>query len=231
LITHHTVIHLSSLDAGNRDLGPPAVSPQKPLILFSRPDYSDWKDPRPPPLRNAKHEEEQILEHFPSNAIRHHSGRKATPEALLGLSNSPCGVLHVIAHAEADEERPWSSHLKLTGGTKKEGRVFRHEIYDLDLECDLVVLSACETGLGRYQRGEGVLGLGHAFLLANARQVVMTLWQVDDRTTADLMAHFYEGFAAGLPTAEALRQAQLWIAQQESRQDPYYWAPFVLVSR
>jgi CHAT domain-containing protein len=100
----------------------------------------------------------------------------------------------------------------------------------LKLGADLVVLSACETALGREIRGEGLIGLTQGFMTAGARTVVASLWQVPDRATAELMRQFY-GYMLndGLTPAAALRKAQLDSAAQRRWSDPYFWGGFVLV--
>jgi CHAT domain-containing protein len=103
------------------------------------------------------------------------------------------------------------------------------DIYNLELGADLVVLSGCETALGREIRGEGLVGLTQGFLYAGARRVVASLWRVEDRATAELMGRLYRGLLQeGLRPAAALRQAQLAIAAERRWRDPYFWAPFVL---
>ena len=100
------------------------------------------------------------------------------------------------------------------------------DVSGLDLlDTELVVLSACETGLGQVQVGEGVLGLRRAFVLAGARTLVMSLWKVPDRQTQELMEEFYRRLLDGQPRAGALRHAQL--AMKERYPDPYYWGAFI----
>jgi CHAT domain-containing protein len=93
------------------------------------------------------------------------------------------------------------------------------------LDTELAVLSACETGLGAIQVGEGVFGLRRAFVLAGAKTLVMSLWKVPDRETEELMIDFYRRILAGEARAEALRQAQLKI--KKDNPDPFYWAAFI----
>jgi CHAT domain-containing protein len=107
-----------------------------------------------------------------------------------------------------------------------------YEIFNLKLNADLVVLSACETGLGKEVKGEGLIGLTRAFLYAGTPSVVVSLWQVQDRSTAELMVRFYRHLKNGQPSkAEALRQAQLELIRHGTFAHPYYWAPFVLVGQ
>jgi CHAT domain-containing protein len=105
-----------------------------------------------------------------------------------------------------------------------------HDIFNLRLDADVVVLSACETALGREIRGEGLVGLTQGFLYAGARGLVASLWQVPDRATAELMTRFYTHLLQdGLRPAAALRAAQNELAATRRWSDPYFWGAFVLV--
>lgn len=102
-----------------------------------------------------------------------------------------------------------------------------HEIYNLKLGADLVVLSACQTALGKVVRGEGLIGIARGFMYAGAPRVVVSLWKVEDAATTDLMSHFYRGMTQRrLTPAAALREAQATMARRGS--SPYNWAGFVL---
>jgi CHAT domain-containing protein len=91
----------------------------------------------------------------------------------------------------------------------------------------LVVLSACETGVGKVSNGEGVYGLRRSLVIAGAESLVMTLWQVDDFATKDLMAGYYKKLAAGKPRSAALREIQLELSAQDKYKHPFYWASFL----
>jgi CHAT domain-containing protein len=100
------------------------------------------------------------------------------------------------------------------------------------LNADLVVLSACETGLGKEVKGEGLVSLTRAFMYAGTPSVVASLWKVADLSTAELMTRFYRHLKDGkLSKAEALRQAQLELIQEGRFDHPYFWSPFVLIGR
>ena len=100
------------------------------------------------------------------------------------------------------------------------------DVSGLDLQgTELVVLSACQTGLGQIHTGEGVFGLRRAFVLAGARTLVMSLWEIPDEETAQLMQGFYQRVLAGLPRALALREAQLEL--RATRSEPFYWGAFI----
>lgn len=145
--------------------------------------------------------------------------------------------VHFATHGQVDTEHPKLSSLVLsrvdeTGEIVDSGHLRLHDIYALDLDdVDMVVLSACETALGREVRGEGLMGLTRGFLYAGADRVAATLWQVQDLMTAELMKRFYSAlFEQDRAPADALRQAQLAIrdADDGAHSFPYYWAGFVL---
>ncbi len=141
--------------------------------------------------------------------------------------------LHFATHGVLDSRRPELSKLVLSlydaKGKPEDGFLRLNDIYNLRLDADLVVLSACRTALGQEIRGEGLVGLTRGFMYAGAARVLASLWSVEDRATADLMASFYRHrLREGLPPATALRRAQLEIARQPGRKSPYYWAGFSL---
>lgn len=141
--------------------------------------------------------------------------------------------IHFATHGLLDEANPLFSGIVLalpdpTG--KEDGYLETHEIFNIPLSAELVVLSACETGLGKIQRGEGVIGLTRAFMYAGALNIVVTLWSVDDRATSILMKSFYGNMLTANKTkAEALRSAKLELIMQKEYAHPYFWAPFILI--
>jgi CHAT domain-containing protein len=142
-------------------------------------------------------------------------------------------IVHFATHGCANDEYPELSGLLLSmvneKGKAEDGFLQLHEIYNLDLPVDMVVLSACKTGLGRKVRGEGLIGLTRGFIYAGAKRVVASVWQVNDESTSKLMKYFYQAMLKDrLPPAAALRVAQLKMLEQPQRQAPYYWAAFVL---
>ena len=143
-------------------------------------------------------------------------------------------MIHIASHALINEEIPELSEIILslvdaTGQPVDGGRLRLHEIYDLQLPADLVVLSACRTALGKRVRGDGLLSFTRGFLYAGAARVLVSLWDVDDDASAELITRFYHGLLVEkLSPAMALRDAQLWMQQQPAWAAPYYWAGFVL---
>jgi CHAT domain-containing protein len=144
-------------------------------------------------------------------------------------------IVHFATHGYVDDRSPFDSGLvlsipeELTPG-RDNGLLQVWEIFEsVRLDADLVVLSACETGIGEIRGGEGIIGLTRAFQYAGARSVLASLWRVEDRATAELMSRFYRGLLVeGLPVAAALRQAQLAVGADRRWRSPYYWSGFVL---
>ncbi|HEX4959449.1 MAG TPA: CHAT domain-containing protein [Thermoanaerobaculia bacterium] len=157
----------------------------------------------------------------------------ASREAVLSGGLHDYRVLHFATHGLADTRNPELSGLMLSrvdsAGKPREGFLSLADIYELDFEADLVVLSGCQTALGKEVRGEGIMGLTRGFLYAGVPRVVASLWRVQDRTTADLMARFYQAlWKDHLPPAAALRAAQRSLRRDPLYHDPHSWAGFVL---
>jgi CHAT domain-containing protein/tetratricopeptide (TPR) repeat protein len=142
-------------------------------------------------------------------------------------------VVHIATHGLLDAERPQFTGvvLSLVGNKTGDGFLRTDEIFNLKMGNSLVMLSACETGLGKEKRGEGVIGLTRAFMYAGAPTVGVSLWSVADKSTADLMTDFYQHLLASSPNSPsvALRDAQLAMINGKKYSAPFYWAPFVLV--
>jgi CHAT domain-containing protein len=142
-------------------------------------------------------------------------------------------VVHIATHGLLDAERPQFTGvvLSLVGNKSSDGFLRTDEIFNLKMGAPLVMLSACETGLGKEKRGEGVIGLTRAFMYAGAPTVGVTLWSVADKSTADLMTDFYRRLLASSPRppASAMREAQVAMISGKKYSAPFYWAPFVIV--
>ncbi|HWC19492.1 MAG TPA: CHAT domain-containing protein, partial [Terriglobales bacterium] len=142
--------------------------------------------------------------------------------------------IHFATHAILDSRTPALSGIVLSlvdeRGKPQDGFLRLADIYNLHLQADLVVLSACQTGLGKEIKGEGMVGLTRGFFYAGAARVIASLWKVDDAATAELMSRFYEGvLKRGMDPAAALHSAQIYMWQQKRwHEDPYFWAAFQL---
>jgi CHAT domain-containing protein/tetratricopeptide (TPR) repeat protein len=142
-------------------------------------------------------------------------------------------IVHFATHSLLNNEHPELSGVVLSlvdrKGQQQNGFLRLYDIYNLRLGAELVVLSACQTALGEEIKGEGLIGLTRGFLYAGAPRVVATLWEIDDRTTAEAMKRFYEGMLSrGERPAQALRTAQLALWKSKGWDAPYYWAAFTL---
>ncbi len=138
-------------------------------------------------------------------------------------------IIHLACHGFLDEDFPMRSALvlSLTGNENEDGFLQARELYNLRIGAELVVLSACQTGQGKIESGEGVLGLQRVFFFAGAKSVVSTLWEIGDKPTADFMEAFYNFIREGFGKASALSQAKIVMMNSKYRH-PFYWAGFVL---
>ena len=160
-------------------------------------------------------------------------GFAASREGLGSLDLSKYAILHFATHGVLHPNKPEYSGFFLstvdTEGHRQNGFINMQDVYRLNAPVDLVVLSACRTGLGKEVRGEGLIGLTRGFMFAGASSVVSSLWKVDDEATSELMKHFYENMLKkGMRPAEALRAAQNTLRQDPNWQSPHFWAGFTL---
>jgi CHAT domain-containing protein len=141
-------------------------------------------------------------------------------------------IVHFATHSFLNDQHPESSGIVLSmidqNGAQRNGMMLLDDIYSLDLSAELTVLSGCETALGKDVKGEGLVGLTHGFMSAGSRSVVASLWKVDDRATASLMADFYQSMLRDkMPPAAALRAAKLRLRRSPAWRNPFFWAGFV----
>lgn len=183
-------------------------------------------------LKYTREEAESILALVPPVTLSAFDF-EATKDLLVEGALNNYRILHFATHGLANSHHPELSGIVLSlvdeKGKPRDGILRAHEIYRLDLNADLVMLSACQTALGAQVRGEGLVGMTHAFLRAGAARVAVSLWDVDDQATAELVRRLYHGlWVQGLSPSAALREAQLSIRSEPSWSAPYFWAGFVL---
>jgi CHAT domain-containing protein/Tfp pilus assembly protein PilF len=169
-----------------------------------------------------------------SDRSRVYTGKDATEGRLKSGGLERHRYIHLATHGIVDEEHPGLSRLLLMPEARsgEDGVLHLGEIYNLRLNADLVVLSACDTGRGRLARGEGIIGLTRGFLYAGAQSLLVSLWPVADAATSDLMVDFYAELLAGRPKAQALRVAKLrTMSRNPEYAKPYYWSSLVLVGQ
>jgi len=186
-----------------------------------------------PRLPFTRAEADRILAVAPATANLKALDFKANRATAMSAELGEYRYLHFATHGLLDSERPGLSALVLSlvdeNGRPQDGFLRAHEIYNLNLPADLVVLSACQTGLGKEVKGEGLIGLTRGFMYAGAARVVVSLWNVNDKATSELMAKFYRKMLKeGRRPAAALKSAQVEMWRQKQWQAPYYWAAFVL---
>lgn len=190
--------------------------------------------PSPARLPHSRSELVGISGLFPAGQVRSYLDGEASEE---NVKQNPAlreaRWIHFAVHGFVDEARPEYSGLVLSldGDPKENGLLQVYEIFNLELSADLVVLSACDTALGKNVRGEGLLGVSRAFLYAGAASVAVSLWQVADTSTSELMVRFYSHLMASGDKAEALRLSKLEMIKEGRYDRPYHWAPFILIGR
>jgi CHAT domain-containing protein/Tfp pilus assembly protein PilF len=185
-------------------------------------------------LPGTESEVKEISQLFASKNVAHdaYTRLEATEHLIKSNSLKKYSVLHFATHGVVDEINPELSKIFLQNGSDDEdGNLFAGEIYNLELEANLVTLSACQTGLGKISKGEGVIGLSRALVYAGAKNIIVSFWSVADESTAELMKKFYEGLLNNPSTGYShnLREAKLSILKSEKYAAPYYWAPFILI--
>ncbi|HET6975621.1 MAG TPA: CHAT domain-containing protein [Pyrinomonadaceae bacterium] len=186
-----------------------------------------------PRLPFTRWEADQILAVAPAAGSLKALDFKANRSIATDGELSKYRYVHFATHGYLDTSRANLSAIVLSlfdkEGKPQDGFLRTHDIYNLKLPAELVVLSACETGLGKDVTGEGLEGLTRGFMYAGARRVIVSLWNVNDKATAALMQRLYVGMLrSGKTPAAALRAAQIEMLRTRQWQSPYFWAPFVL---
>ncbi len=186
-----------------------------------------------PRLPGTRHEAEQIMAMVPATerklAVDFDASRDTATSAELGQYR----YVHFSTHGFLNSVHPELSGLVFSlvdeRGEAQDGFLRAHELFNLKLPAEVVVLSACQTGVGKTLRGEGLVSLTRGFMYAGAPRVVVSLWGVSDWGTSELMLRFYQGMLKdGMPPAAALRAAQISLMNDKRWSSPYYWAPFTL---
>lgn len=169
-------------------------------------------------LRFAEREAKEVAKVYPQSAV--YVEADATKSKAVSLSPN-YEILHFAVHGELTEDDPMGSALLLVG----DGKLSVAEIFSLNLKADAVVLSACETALGKISNGDEIIGLTRAFIYAGTPSVIATLWKVNDRASYELMREFYSDLKM-MKKSEALRQAQLKTMKEFPQ--PFFWAAYEL---
>jgi CHAT domain-containing protein len=190
--------------------------------------------PALPRLPYTRQEADAILALAPPTRRKAALGFEANRAAVMNDDLSKYRIIHFATHSFLDSTHPELSGIALSmldrQGKPQEGFLRAHEVFNLKLGAELVVLSGCRTGLGKEVKGEGLYGMTRGFMYAGSKRVLVSLWDVQDQATARLMSDFYRGLLGPKRpnTAAALREAQLAIWREGRWSAPYYWAAFVL---
>ncbi|MBS3819143.1 CHAT domain-containing protein [bacterium] len=226
------------------------VPPPRALVAFGNPCYSsissskEKKKTSPSqilkelyqkkgfdisPLPYTKKEIKKISRYFPEKATRIFGDKEVREKVVKSFPLHRYKVIHFACHGLLDEEFPFRSALVLSLHDQKgnDGFLQVREIWNLKMKAELVVLSACQTGRGKLEKGEGLLGLARVFFYSGAQSVVCTLWKIGDKPTSRFMNFFYKFLKKGKDKAEALRLAKLEMMKTQYAH-PFFWASFVL---
>ncbi len=222
----------------------------KTLAVFADPVYSeeDMRIEKIKPRNNSVSENSGAklprlyASHFESERIAalinapnflKKNGFQASRQAVFDADLQDFRIIHFAVHALIDDKQPELSSIALSfydrEGRKINGFLRSNEILQLDLNADLVVLSACQSGLGKQMKGEGMISLTHSFFSAGAKSLIASLWDVDDKVTAELMARFYRNYLVeNKSISKALQETQIEIMRDRRWNSPYYWSAFTL---
>ena len=187
-------------------------------------------------LPGTQQEVEGLSTSFKSKGFVVHSflNEQASESALKKASNNQWSFIHLATHGLVNENDPDLSKIILQGNKEEDGDLHSGEIYTLNLKSELITLSACQTGLGKVTKGEGLIGLSRALLYAGANNIIVSLWSVSDRATLQLMGNLYSNILNNttcISYAKALKKAKLELLKNKEMSEPYFWAPFILVGK
>jgi CHAT domain-containing protein len=191
----------------------------------------DWAKIRKllPHLEGATKEVDYLAANFKGKFLK---AEAANCQTFLGEAQN-YALIHLAMHGVVDKFNPSYSALFFTAvsDSLEKDILFAYEIPSLEIQAELVVLSACQTGYGKYQSGEGVMSLGRSFMYAGASSLLLTLWEVNDESGAYLMKYFYQGLAEGLPKDDALQKAKITYLKTSDHLagHPYFWSNYILL--
>jgi CHAT domain-containing protein/Tfp pilus assembly protein PilF len=222
------------LAIGNPDFGLQTTEPgQGELLVSTEPNVSNiFRGDNLAALPNSESEVKAIDKVLSGSENTILIGNQATEENFKAKSED-YRILHLATHFLTNDDQPLYSKMVLAqkNKTNEDGYIQTYEVFNMCLNADLVVLSACNTGLGKLRKGAGIIGISRAFLFAGVPSLVVSLWSVDDESTSIIMENFYQYLKEGLNKKQALRLAKIdYLKSSQSQgKDPFYWAPFILI--
>ncbi|RMF60326.1 MAG: CHAT domain-containing protein [Calditrichaeota bacterium] len=240
LVEKYMISYVSSASLLNPALQP-TNHPVSDLLALGNPDFGSYavKDTssqvslrnRYLPLPNSEQEVKKIGALFSSSREATYTGAAAT-ETVFKENAEKYRVLHLASHFVINDEDPLYSRVILAKDrdNNEDGFLQAYEVFNMKLNADLVVLSACNTALGTLRKGEGIVGITRAFLYAGIPSMVVSLWSVDDQATSEIMTNFYRYLKNGYRKNKALQLAKIDYLKtvEGEKKDPFYWAPFIL---
>lgn len=197
---------------------------KEPLIAFA-PSFNNNSDFSN--LPNAAREVAQINQFFNGTVF-------VENEATLKnfkLYNKNYNIIHLATHAQTDNEIPEYSFLAFAPNEEGDNLIYVNDLYAMNINADMVTLSACKSGLGDLKKGEGLLSLSRAFYYAGAKSLVYTLWDINDSSSSEIMENFYKNLSDGVDKDQALRNAKLTFLEKHKEDNfkhPYYWSSFII---
>lgn len=223
---------LNGQKAGNKD---ESLLSQFTALFRSDGDLNDTDAPDKSlaRLRASQREADSIAKIAGAENAKIISGEAASRESVFAAEIADYRIIHFATHSLMNEEHPEMTGIAMSrydkNGQQREGFVRLNDIYDLKLSADLVVLSSCNSGIGKEIRGEGIIGLTRGFLQAGSKSVLASAWKVEDNATAELMEKFYAALLTEkLTPPQALRKAQIQMRQHPRWQSPFFWAAFTV---
>ena len=229
LINDVAITYHSSATMYKTSLGTQKEETINTAYIYAPVDY-EYKTLNLNSLKHAQREAYLVDSLFTKHNI-HSTINLKTEASETGIKKltQPARYIHLATHGTVNPKHPQLSKLFLSSDLTNDGFLYNGEVYNLNLDAELVTLSACETGLGQIQDGEGVIGLSRSLMYAGAKNIIVSYWTVNDYSTSQLMFEFYQQNLVMKDYAQSLRQAKLTLINSTGLKEPYYWAPFVLI--
>lgn len=208
-------------------------SNQKKEKTFNELDYQI--NSKIEPLASSEQELRNIFSMFTKSGVRAKAclWGCASKNSFANDSISNYKYIHLATHGFVNSEKPELSGIQFSQSKTDDGMMYSGDVYNLSLKCDLLALSACETGLGKIMKGEGIVGLTRAFLYSGASNLLVSLWKVSDNSTSQMMVEFYRQLLlkenGELNYAAILQKSKQLLILDKNYSRPYYWAPFILI--
>jgi CHAT domain-containing protein len=228
LFRNHNISYANSSSLLEVQRSTPSNGPNR--VLTIAPNYSMQDDEHEglSQLDGSSRESRWVNDVFPGSIL---AGQEANKEALIRKLPGH-SILHLATHSTLDDDSPLHNRIELScSGLTNACDLYVHELFSLRIDADLAVLSGCQTAVGTYHKGEGMISLASAFLMAGCNSTAVSLWEVPDEGGADLMSLFFSRLKDGHTKDEALRMAQIEFLEQadESKLFPAYWGMFVVI--